>query len=821
LDSIESIVGRPPERGDTSIDVRPGRDNARSLLSPLSSMRPAFRCLLLMLTLLFAALTFAQPNNPTDAALEATRTELEGIQKRLRGDVPDAELAQLREAALRLQSRAEALAVQLTPELNKLQARLAELGPAPAAGTEAADVAEQRRALGQARDPLDAQVKLAGLLAVESEQAAEQLTVLRRSRFQARLGERTSSILAGPFWRELGSSLQRDRARVAQLDAEFAAAADATPAGLWLALLAASVLAIGLRWWAGRALRRFTANRVPAGRLRRSLLALALTLLSVLAPTFIAHALRLVLTAQHEPSDAMQSLLVGFVGSVAFGAYVAGLGGALLAHRRPSWRLAPLPDAVATRMRRYPLALALVIIAGALLERLAGLVNAGLATAVAINCVFALALGSLMCHALLRGAKLRRDSEPATDAQRGIARTLARLLIQGGWLVLVFSLLCLLVGYVALGSFIVKQVVWIATMLATAWLLCALIDDAAMGLLAAAPAADAEADAAHEPAPLLRNQAAVLLSALGRLAVMLVALVLIAAPFGQGPSELLQRADQLRDGIAVGEIQIKPAALLQAVLVFVLGMLGVRALQHWLTTRFLPTTRLDAGMRASATTLLGTVGAVFAVALALSAIGLGLERIAWVASALSVGIGFGLQAVVQNFVSGLIMLAERPVKVGDWVALGGIEGDIRRINVRATEIQMGDRSTVIVPNSEFITKAVRNITHANPLGLVTIKLPMPLDTKVDEVRALLLAALTEHEDVVDNPPPTVHLEGIEGGALVFNASGMVSSPRKAYGVKSALLFDILGRLRGSSHPLAKPPTMLLRDAPPVAPPAAG
>src|SRR3546814_12894424 len=84
----------------------------------------------------------------------------------------------------------------------------------------------------------------------------------------------------------------------------------------------------------------------------------------------------------------------------------------------------------------------------------------------------------------------------------------------------------------------------------------------------------------------------------------------------------------------------------------------------------------------------------------------------------SVGIGFGLQAVVQNFLSGLILLAERPVKVGDWVSLGGIEGDIRRINVRATEIQMGDHSTVIVPNSEFITKVVRNVTHASPLGRV-------------------------------------------------------------------------------------------------------
>src|SRR5690606_7483740 len=127
------------------------------------------------------------------------------------------------------------------------------------------------------------------------------------------------------------------------------------------------------------------------------------------------------------------------------------------------------------------------------------------------------------------------------------------------------------------------------------------------------------------------------------------------------------------------------------------------------------------GMQVSASTLFGYAGGIVAVALAMSAAGIGLERIAWVASALSVGIGFGLQAVVQNFVSGLILLAGRPVKVGDWVSLGGVEGDIRRINVRATEIQMGDRSTVIVPNSEFITKVVRNVTMARPLGVVQVR----------------------------------------------------------------------------------------------------
>ena len=245
-------------------------------------------------------------------------------------------------------------------------------------------------------------------------------------------------------------------------------------------------------------------------------------------------------------------------------------------------------------------------------------------------------------------------------------------------------------------------------------------------------------------------------------------------------------------------------------------------LQRWLLQRYLPTTGLDEGMRSSMATLLGYAGLVVVVALALSAMGLGLERVAWVASALSVGIGFGLQAVVQNFVSGLILLTERPVKVGDWVSLGGVEGDIRRINVRATEIQTGDRATVIVPNSEFITKVVRNVTLQNPLGLVQIKLPLPADSDAEQVRALILAAFQMNEDVLDVPAPNVLLDSVDSSNLVFNATGSVASPRLAASVRSALLFDILARLKAQGLSLGRPPTMVLREPPPAdEPPAVG
>jgi small-conductance mechanosensitive channel len=290
-------------------------------------------------------------------------------------------------------------------------------------------------------------------------------------------------------------------------------------------------------------------------------------------------------------------------------------------------------------------------------------------------------------------------------------------------------------------------------------------------------------------------QVAVLASGLLRLAILLLALTLLLAPFGEGPHELLGRTGRLGTGITVGALELRPASVLQAVLVFTLALAALRVLQNWLACHFLPATSLDAGMRSSLVTLLGFVGLVVAVALGLSAVGLALDKVAWIASALTVGVGFGMQAVVSNFVSGLILLAERPVKVGDWVALGGVEGDIRRINVRATEIRMGDRSTVIVPNSEFITKVVRNVTHDNPLGLVQLRLPLPLDVDVERVRTVLQQAFEANEEVLREPPPNVLLDGVDGDKLVFNATGFVSSPRKTAATRSPVLFKVMAELR--------------------------
>ncbi len=784
------------------------------------SHRP-FRLLFPFLLALLLALSFgaspawAQADDDTatvDQRLDTLRKQITTIQKTLDGeaDVPDAALSQMKADALAASAEADKVAADIEPQLAGVQARLAELGK-PSAGTkDAPDVAEQRKQLDHSSSELDSQVKLARLLSVEAAQASEQVTTVRRAQLQARLGERTSSILAGAFWKQLHAESQQTRLRLQNLGQELVDAARATPVSVWAIIFVGIVLLLAASVWISRHLLMLTSTRVPHGRLRRSLHALAVLVLALATPGLVAELLAFGMRWSGDLSDKTSVFLSSLVGIICFAGFTAGLGHALLSPNRTSWRLLPLPDALAARMGRYPTVFALVMVLVWAAERVSIVINTGLSTAVAVNCIVALVLSITVAYGLLRAERCWRQVR-AADPDSPVTPLWLRCVVVVLWLALAVSLISLLVGYVAFGSFVTKQITWIMVVVCTTYLLTVLVDDVCMLLASTPPPPDSANPVLATPKA--RDQAAVLLSGLGRALIVLLMLMLLLAPFGEGPAELFQRLGKLQDGLAIGEVAIRPGSVIQALLVLLVGYIGVGFFKRWLQNSYLPTTNLDSGMQTSFLTLFGYIGGITAVALALSSAGIGLERIAWVASALSVGIGFGLQAVVQNFVSGLILLAERPVKVGDWVSLGGVEGDIRRINVRATEIQMGDRSTVIVPNSEFITKTVRNVTHASPLGLVQVKLPLPLGTDAEAARALILGVFVDNRDVLDTPAPAVQLDGIDNGNLLFNATGFASSPRLTSGIRSALLFELLKRLDAANISIAKPNTMILSGLP--------
>jgi small-conductance mechanosensitive channel len=288
-----------------------------------------------------------------------------------------------------------------------------------------------------------------------------------------------------------------------------------------------------------------------------------------------------------------------------------------------------------------------------------------------------------------------------------------------------------------------------------------------------------------------------LLSATIRILLVLVAIVPILGRSGVVAADLWGTLQGAVFGFRVGEITISLTAILGAVAILLIGILLTRALQRWLQAHFLPRTGIDPSLQLSVSTIIGYVGVIAALTFALSALGIDLQKVALIAGALSVGIGFGLQSIVSNFVSGLILLAERPIRVGDQIIVKGEEGHVRRISVRATEIETFDRASVIIPNSELITGVVKNWTHANMLGRVVVKVGVAYDSDPEQVRDVLLACARAHPLVLQTPEPAVLLAAFGDDALQFEMYCGIANLTKSGNVKSDLHFEILKRFRAA------------------------
>ena len=218
----------------------------------------------------------------------------------------------------------------------------------------------------------------------------------------------------------------------------------------------------------------------------------------------------------------------------------------------------------------------------------------------------------------------------------------------------------------------------------------------------------------------------------------------------------------------------------------------------------MPHTAIEPSLRLSIVTIIGYVGFIIAVVVALGQIGIDPQKIALVAGALSVGIGFGLQSIVSNFVSGLILLAERPIRVGDQIVVKSEEGFVRRISVRATEIETFDKASVIIPNSELITGVVKNWTHANTLGRVNIKVAVSYDCDPDTVMEILKACVAEHPGVLKQPPPAVLLTEFGASALDFEIFCIVPNLSDRGRIKSDIHIAILRQFRASGIDMTPP-----------------
>ena len=248
------------------------------------------------------------------------------------------------------------------------------------------------------------------------------------------------------------------------------------------------------------------------------------------------------------------------------------------------------------------------------------------------------------------------------------------------------------------------------------------------------------------------------------------------------------------DGFTIGEVTISPWSISLGIIFFAISIRVTRWLKGKIESRWLQNTKYSNGAKEAtiSITWYACIGIVSLISLAIA--GLNLGNLALVAGALSVGIGFGLQNVVSNFISGLIILFERPIKKGDWIVVGETQGFVKEINIRSTRIQTFDQADILIPNSELITNQLTNWMLTSSVGRVRVPVGVAYGSDTAKVKSVLLKLAELNEQVIlddsNIPAPQVIFHKFADSSLEFELRVFIKDILNIVQVKSDLNFEI-------------------------------
>ncbi|MCU4654509.1 DUF3772 domain-containing protein [Roseibacterium sp. SDUM158016] len=723
----------------------------------------------------------AQATGPEGIDYDSWETEATRIENLLEsGTASSAFFTNLRQTLVDWRARFVSAETANAARIDTIEAQIEALGPLPADGSpEPAAIADRRSSLDEqlarARTP---QVNATAALN-RANGLINEIDLLLRERQQQQLLQLDPSPANPVNWpvaltalRDVAVAVEREtRLRLGDPTRQ-GALTDGAPGILALAALGLLALLRGRRW-TKRLTERLQRRSHSRGRIA---LAFMVSLLQVAVPLI---GVILLLTAL------LTTGMVGPLGSELLQAF-AGFAGTVyitlwLARRLfrqssdPVFAVLVRDEDRATAAKRVTSFIGAAVGLGLVAQTVAAFDQVPPAAAGVIQ----LPAYILLAYLFWRAARLlRADAVAVTEADGG-AFSVRALNVSANALIVVAILgpLLALVGYVNATEALMVPV---AQSLGLAGVLLAL--QPVVRDLYALAARRTQEEAAAALIPVLVN------FLLGFLALPLFALI-----WGMRPEQLGDIYSRFWEGIALGGARITPGNVFAVAIVFGIGLLVTRLLQGALKSTVLPRTRLDAGARTAVTSGVGYVGIGLAAVIAITAGGIDLTALGVVLGALSVGIGFGLQNVVNNFVSGIILLIERPISEGDWIEVNGTMGIVKDISVRSTRIETFDRTDVIVPNADLISGTVTNWTRGNTIGRAVLTVGVAYGTDTRRVQDILLEIAREHPVVAAYPEPGVDFLGFGADSLDFRIRCILRDVNQMLAVKTEINHRIAER----------------------------